>query len=529
MENEYSEYAYCDEEEMYEGNQGKEFYSDRMELIQRTPWWVISIIFHTALLIMAAIWTVSQSGPEEEICIFEMATPVYERQEYIPEKRTAIHSSKYVKDEIIVEDPVISKVDLPIDRLETPDDMESELKARGRQEAMSTIELQGDGWDGVFGLTGLGSGAYGWRTGRGKIRALGTRGGGRPTELAVEAALRWFKRHQAADGSWSFGDYDKQCKLNPPCEKVCSGASSSGLEDSGKLNCATGFALLCFLGAGHTHKGGRYRQQVADGLSFLLAHQSDTGSFSKNNYAHSVATMAVAEAYGMTKTPMLKEITQKAVDTLLSRQKEYEGFDYQVNRGRNDTSVTGWVTMALKSAASSDIQVGNAFEGIANHMDHVTPEVKGDSYPTLAGHVAYTWKSSSNSLGHRNPRLTAIGMLCRVFIGQDTSSRMLRAHGYKMLENLPKPGKTDFYTMYYATLAMFQMGGEFWDKWNESMKNVLIDSQRKGGCMDGSWDPTGFAGWADSRAGRVFFTAVGCLSLEVYYRYLPVSMLKDKR
>ena len=140
--------------------------------------------------------------------------------------------------------------------------------------------------------------------------------------------------------------------------------------------------------------------------------------------------------------------------------------------------------------------------------------------------MAYTWHSGTNALGGRNPRLTAIGMLCRVFIGEDTKGRMLRAHGYKILEHLPKAGKTDFYKMYYATLAMFQMGGEFWEKWNENMKKILLDSQRKGGCADGSWDPTGFASWADQRAGRVFYTAVGCLSLEVYYRYLPVALIK---
>ena len=78
--------------------------------------------------------------------------------------------------------------------------------------------------------------------------------------------------------------------------------------------------------------------------------------------------------------------------------------------------------------------------------------------------------------------------------------------------------------MYYATLAMFQMGGDYWKKWNESMQRVLLHTQSKGGCADGSWDaasaPHGKAG------GRVFTTAIGCLSLEVYYRYLPVAALK---
>jgi hypothetical protein len=36
---------------------------------------------------------------------------------------------------------------------------------------------------------------------------------------------------------------------------------------------------------------------------------------------------------------------------------------------------------------------------------------------------------------------------------------------------------------------------------------------------DGSWDPYGSSG---TRGGRVYQTAVGALSMEVYYRYLPM-------
>jgi hypothetical protein len=295
----------------------------------------------------------------------------------------------------------------------------------------------------------------------------------------------------------------------------------------GRPAAATALGLLCFLGAGHTQKAGKFRQQVADGLSWMQKNQNADGSFAKNNYCQSIATMAVAEAYGMTKTPLLKDIAQKAVDTLLARQNEYAGWDYMRASGRNDTSVTGWAVMAMKSAKSSGLDIGNAFEGAAKHVEKVTPEIKGDcSNPTM-DHVGYAWyKSKPGNVGHRNSRLTAIGCLIRVFIGEDTSGKVLRAHGNKLLEELPKAKKTDYYRTYYATLAMFQMGGEYWKKWNATMKKVLLDKQCKGGCPDGSWDPFEAGKYGAQRAGRVFTTAVGCLSLEIYYRYLPVAMLK---
>jgi len=83
------------------------------------------------------------------------------------------------------------------------------------------------------------------------------------------------------------------------------------------------------------------------------------------------------------------------------------------------------------------------------------------------------------------------------------------------------------YYWYYGTLAMFQMGGKSWKQWNAKMKAALLPNQRKGGPVDGSlqdvdgsWDPVS---WLCRHSGtRVYTTAVNALSLEVYYRYLPM-------
>jgi len=61
---------------------------------------------------------------------------------------------------------------------------------------------------------------------------------------------------------------------------------------------------------------------------------------------------------------------------------------------------------------------------------------------------------------------------------------------------------------------------DYWEKWNGSMKTSLLSMQVKEGTFaenKGSWnfeaDKYG-AAW-----GRVGETALGCLMLEVYYRY----------
>mgnify|MGYP003693945521 CR=1 FL=1 len=82
----------------------------------------------------------------------------------------------------------------------------------------------------------------------------------------------------------------------------------------------------------------------------------------------------------------------------------------------------------------------------------------------------------------------------------------------------PTAGRVDFYYWYYGTLAMFQVGGARWQRWNEAIKTAIVDHQRTdpGECAFGSWDP--IDPWRLS-GGRVYATALNCLCMEVYYRY----------
>ena len=70
---------------------------------------------------------------------------------------------------------------------------------------------------------------------------------------------------------------------------------------------------------------------------------------------------------------------------------------------------------------------------------------------------------------------------------------------------------------------MRQTQGKAWETWNDKLKPILLRKQKNGGTNDGSWDPEGENG---SIAGRGVTTAMAALSLEVYYRYLPLSSPK---
>jgi hypothetical protein len=75
----------------------------------------------------------------------------------------------------------------------------------------------------------------------------------------------------------------------------------------------------------------------------------------------------------------------------------------------------------------------------------------------------------------------------------------------------------NLYFWYYGTLAMFLRGGDDWRRWNDGLRDLLVDAQDD----DGSWSPISkYAEYADDhRSDRSYTTALCVLMLEVYYRY----------
>ena len=70
-------------------------------------------------------------------------------------------------------------------------------------------------------------------------------------------------------------------------------------------------------------------------------------------------------------------------------------------------------------------------------------------------------------------------------------------------------------------MAMFQVGGEPWERWNGALRDRLAGMQVQGeGCERGSWPPNDMY---SQQGGRIYSTALAVLTLEVYYRFQRVA------
>ena len=332
--------------------------------------------------------------------------------------------------------------------------------------------------------------------GRPSLETIEQLGGSDATERAILNALEWLSRNQEPNGRW---DTKKH--------------GGNGAYDMA----STGLALLCYYGWGASHNaGGKYQNNVRKGIEWLVSQQKENGDLRGGGrmYCHGIAAIALCEAYGVSKDEKLREPAEKAINLILAAQSPTKGgWRYDVRPGDSDTSVTGWQYMALHSALMAGIEIEEkVFANARRWFDHAGGGRHGGMY-------GYTGPEKNK------PAMVATGMFCRQLdLAAPTEPRMAEsAEILKMRQiNVRNP---DYYYLYYGTLALYQHQGPIWTDWNERIKETLPLLQKKNGSEKGSWDNSAAHAAA---GGRVVSTTLATLSLEVYYRLLPMYGFRNK-
>jgi hypothetical protein len=246
-----------------------------------------------------------------------------------------------------------------------------------------------------------------------------------------------------------------------------------------------------------------------------LAYQRNNGSLVSGRgsmYSHGLASIALCEAYAMTQDSRLRPAAQRALEFIALAQDPAGGGWRYVPRQPGDTSVVGWQLMALFSGRMGELEVSPAVEQRASRfLDSVAADATGGSYVYMAG-----WDPS--------PVMTAEALLCRMYLGWPREHPgIVRGVRWLLEKHPPDAHRREIYYWYYATQVMHHVGGETWRRWNAKMRELLVGAQLKRGHSAGSWDPPGIAEDFHSAAGgRLMMTSLAMLTLEAYYRHLPI-------
>ena len=325
--------------------------------------------------------------------------------------------------------------------------------------------------------------------GKPSLEVIKQLGGSDATEKAIIAAIEWLSKVQEKDGRWDTRKYQAETDY-----------------DVG----GTALALLCYYGWGARHdQPGKYQENVKAALQWLMSQQREDGSLARRGmmYSHAIGAIALCEAYGITKDEKIKSAALAAIKYTINAQHQQRG-GWRYSPGQDsDTSVTGWQVMALHSARMAGIELPEKpFDLARKWLDFAG----GGEHGGLYGYQSPTDISRA---------MVATGMFCRQLdLVPPSNPKMIESA--ELMKRYPiRDNNPDLYYIYYGTLALYQHQGSIWQEWNNNLKRILPEIQVKTGNLAGSWN---LSRSNTKGGGRIASTTLAILSLEVYYRILPM-------
>ena len=333
-----------------------------------------------------------------------------------------------------------------------------------------------------------------------RAKALAKFGGEAETERCVMRALRWLKTQQRPDGSWA--------------------------GRSGSLN-MTGFVVLTYLSRGIKPGGDpEFGDTVRKGVEYLM----------RNRYKDAIALAALAEAYGLSRNPNIREIVEQSLNDLADKMKGTiwgPWKDGSKNVEPKDLTKLTFYVMALRSAQLSKFNIPN----LKYALDKLREGFLHQANKKLGGFSsAYYGPPPANY-----PRIMMwhymLGVVGMQYVGAGDNPVIDKTLGILMDEwEPPTLSTTDISCCptranYWATMVFFNYyeGDKRWFEWNARMKAVYKRGQRKiaGKYLDHTGMPQELGYWEceDMHIGSqpIAPTCYVALQLMVYYRYLPTG------
>jgi hypothetical protein len=304
------------------------------------------------------------------------------------------------------------------------------------------------------------------------------------TAATIRGALKYLASKQKPNGAWEDGRNDW-------------------------VTAITGYTLIAYMATGNLPGEGEYGKVVSAGMQRLLDSMQGDGTFAPRTgqymYGHGVATIALAELYGQTKSASLRAKLEKAIKVILGSQNKEGGWRYSPRVGDADISVTVLQVVALRAAKNAGLDVPQ--ENIERAIQYV--------------HSCYEEKSGGFSYQPRQGAgfaRTAAAIYSLQVCGLYEDRTVKTGSQYLLRETKGgKGGEWFTYGHFYAAPAQYMIGGDTWRKWYEQMRGTLLKQVRRQGDL-AYWDTD-----LDRRAvGPVYCTAVYATILALPYHYMPL-------
>jgi len=304
------------------------------------------------------------------------------------------------------------------------------------------------------------------------------------TEGVIHGALQYLAAHQRFDGSWT--------------QAPNSGAYPVAM---------TGYALLAFLSAGNLPDDGEYGRNVSQGMQYLIDQIEPNGIFrdaeqQRYMYSHGIATVALSELYGETRSPLLRQKLSQIVNVIVAAQSPPGGWRYLPASRDADISVTVCQVAALRAAKNAGLDVPQA--ALDRAVDFIDK-----CYNDQTGAFAYQPRTPPGFAR------TAAAIYSLQLCGKYDDPRVAKGSDY-LFANDSESVEWWPYGCYYARPAEYMIGGEAWKRWYGEMRtHLLADVIRDGDACH--WDQR-----RSEMLGPIYETSVFVTILATPYHYLPL-------
>jgi len=370
-------------------------------------------------------------------------------------------------------------------------------------------------------------GSFGGRlTAEAKQALLAAYGGTEESEAAVLRGLKFLAAHQREDGSWPLATFWEDVE-------GCDCQSDAGKDVVKSDTAGTAFGVLPFLGAGITHRTApsdppelaEYKKLVFEAVKFLSQKQtvskeaSKDGTLDGNMYAHAIGTIALCEAFGLSGDERLRLPAQRAIKHIIQAQHKEGGWRYGPNQP-GDMSAVGWQFLAIRSGQLAGLMIEK--DPLLRASRFVDSCAAGPD-DARKSRYSYMPPTEDGPAPQATPSVSAAGLLTRQYLGWKKDMPDLVAGAKYLMGTLPPESGGALgpaYYYYYATQVLHHLEGPDFDLWNHRMREHLIRTQLKEGHKAGSWSPEG-VDWG-KQGGRLYATSMAILTLQVYYRHLPL-------
>ncbi|MHC5063735.1 MAG: prenyltransferase/squalene oxidase repeat-containing protein, partial [Planctomycetota bacterium] len=283
----------------------------------------------------------------------------------------------------------------------------------------------------------------------------------------------------------------------------------------------TALGGMAFLAGGHLPGRGEYGEVVQRATDALLASVQDSGLITASGtrmYSHAFATLFLAEVYGMSADPEIREGLEKATHIIIDIQNSHGAWRYNAFSRDSDLSVTVCQLQALRAARNIGIRVPRAT--IDRAVEYVRAcqvpagRAKGLYYYSIHGRRAY------RKTDHYSIQAAAVTSLLSAGIYE---RELIEPVLDFLIEEMPYitdhyPHHYYFwYGNYYACQVFFHADGLLqegvFDRYYRHIRQHLLRDQQ----ADGRWlNPM------SEGPGDAFGTAVACILLQVPKQYLPI-------